>query len=229
MSGRVIPFPPRARIREIEAVLHDMRGPLTAIRGHCHAMVRAGGTREEIGDRVRVVEAEVDRLVVAIDHARRALHGARRDEVARSVDVHDLLHEAALRHAGSAVAAGVEVRVEASGGATVVFGRADELRRLLDNLVGNAIRHAPRGTPVTLECGRRSGLVSLGVRDEGSGLARVGRTAATAPGSGWGIGLLIVRDIADRHHGRLVHDDDPAGLAMRVELPVPKDAPKAAS
>jgi signal transduction histidine kinase len=229
MSGRVIPFRPRARVGEVEAVLHDMRGPLTAIRGHLHAMVRAGGEPGEMDDRVRAVDAEIDRLVVAIDDARRALHGGGRDEAPSSVDVQDLLHETARRHSGAAVEAGVEVWVEGTGGATVVSGRADELRRLLDNLVGNAIRHAPRGTPVTLHCGRRGGLVSLGVRDQGPGLTEAGCGAAPAHGSGWGIGLLIVRDIAERHHGRLVRDEGASGLHMRVELPASAGAPRAAS
>jgi len=218
-------------VREIEAVLHDMRGPLTAIRGQCHAIARAAGRPGELVDRLRVIDAEVERLVRAIERARASLDGTACDEPTAVVDVHALLCEAARRHDGCAGEAGVAIQVEGRSAGAAVSGRAEELRRLIDNLVGNAIRHAPHGTPVTLACARRDGRVIVGVRDEGGGLASTippGR-AGTSRGAGWGLGLAIVGDIVERHAGRIVREEGRTGLTLRVELPVRPDASPAAS
>lgn len=130
---------------------------------------------------------------------------------------------------------GVEVRVDGSPECRVT-GDPERLSQLLDNLLENAIRFAPRGTAVELEVradGGELGAVLLEVADRGPGVPdgekeRIferfvrggGADAGSDAGSGVGLGLTICREIVEGHGGRIRVDDRPGGgSAFRVVLP----------
>lgn len=120
----------------------------------------------------------------------------------------------------------VEITTDA---AVSVQGRADQLVRVVANLLDNATRHA-RGT-VRLTITRRDHTGRLVVDDDGPGIpasdrervferfARLEAGRARSAG-GAGLGLALVRAIVERHHGRVWVDDAPTGGArLIVELP----------
>lgn len=213
------------RTREVEGLLHDMRSPLAVIRGQCHAVVRCANRPDAMIERLRLIDGEIDRLVATIDSIRSALLGVDRDEPPAPVDLLGVAREAVRRHEGTAAELGVALGIEAHARRAEVIGRSDELRRLVDNLISNAIRHAPHGTSVTLTLTERDRHVALRVTDHGAGIdvgerlrifeRRVRRDGA----GGWGIGLAIAGDIAARHHGRIALDPGEGGASFRVELP----------
>ena len=224
MGARVIPIA-RGRTRDVEGLLHDMRNPLAVIRGQCHAIVRCANRPDALIDRLRLIDGEVDRVVAAIDRVRSALHGVDRDPPPGPVDLVAVVHEAARRHEGSATELGVALRIESHADHAEVTGRSDELHRLVDNLISNAIRHAPHGTAVTLALTDRDRHVALRVSDRGAGIDAeerpwiFDRHARRNGAAGWGIGLAIAGDIAARHHGRIALDPGDGGASFRVELP----------
>ena len=223
MAARIIPIA-RGRTREVEGLLHDMRNPLAVIRGQCHAIVRCANRPDALIDRLRIIDGEVDRLVAAIDRVRSALHGVDRDLPPGPVDLVAIVHEAVRRHEGSAAELGVALRIESHAEHAEVTGRSDELLRLVDNLITNAIRHAPHGTAVTLALTDRDPHVTLRVSDHGAGIAarerpRIFDRSHRDRAAGWGIGLAVARDIAARHHGRIALDRGDGGASFRVEIP----------
>ena len=109
-----------------------------------------------------------------------------------------------------------------------VLGAELLLREAVFNLVDNAIRYAGRGTEVTVSVRREGPNAVVEVTDNGPGLpadqleAVFGRfVRATHEGSGCGLGLAIVREIAQRHRGDVtLHASSPHGLRARLKLPL---------
>jgi len=109
----------------------------------------------------------------------------------------------------------------------VVDGDPGRLHQALDNLIANAVGHSPPGGTVTVTAGREGGSVVIAVADTGDGiasddLARVFepgvRLTAARPGSG--IGLTIVRAIAQAHGGEVEVESSPGqGTTFRLVLP----------
>jgi signal transduction histidine kinase len=210
-----------------------MRGPLGVIRGQCHAIVRCATRPEAIVERLRVIDAEVERMVSTIERIRSALGGCSRDEPPIPVDLASLVRETVQRHEGCAAERGVTLTARAPAVRRDVVGRADDLRRLADNLVSNAIRHAPFGTRVVLAIGGDARTVTLRVSDRGGGFDP-SRPAADGGnddrgGQGWGIGLGIAREIVAAHRGRITLEPHGPGTTFRVDLPVTWDPQVAAA
>src|SRR5439155_14854907 len=111
------------------------------------------------------------------------------------------------------------------------FGAEPELRSLLENLVDNALRYAPAGSPVTVSVREADGMIELSVVDAGRGVPpaerervfeRFHRVAGDAT-QGTGLGLAIVKAIVERHCGAIeLCDADPRadqpGLAVSIRL-----------
>jgi len=98
--------------------------------------------------------------------------------------------------------------------------------RILDNLLANAIRHAPAGGAVTLQAERAPGCLALVVRDTGPGVPpdladRVFEPFVTGRPDGTGLGLAIARELADAHGGRLSLRGAGPGAVFVLELPQP--------
>jgi signal transduction histidine kinase len=118
-----------------------------------------------------------------------------------------------------------------------VQGSRDELLRLMLNLIENAIRHTPAGTPICVRTGPHGAeSVQLVVEDRGPGVAaelaprlfeRFVRGAGDQGGS-FGIGLAIVRSVAESHGGRVTYETrDGGGARFVVSLPGQTPAPQA--
>ncbi|TKT76112.1 HAMP domain-containing sensor histidine kinase [Aquamicrobium sp. LC103] len=198
---------------------HELRSPLARLR-------MAIDLYEEAPDERRKEEiirnlAELDMLVEEILLASRLDNVETLDEI-EPVDLLALASEEGARN-------GVEV----SGTPVTVMGDARLLGRLARNLMQNALRHG--GPPVSCTVARADGRVELTVRDHGSGIpngesARVfepfyrpsGRGEAAG---GWGLGLALVRQIAERHGGAVRYESPPdGGACFVVTLPVKRSS-----
>jgi signal transduction histidine kinase len=150
------------------------------------------------------------------------------------IDAVEVLSAAVRSFAAQAEARRVTVTLNAEERLPAVAD-AGRLRQAVDNLIDNAIRHAPAGSTVEVTgmVGPRSGRMGLviEVRDHGPGFPadflphalerfrRAGAARSRADG-GAGLGLAIVASIVRAHGGRVVADNHPAGGArVRIELP----------
>jgi two-component system, OmpR family, sensor histidine kinase MprB len=211
-----------AQRRLVGDASHELRTPLTSLRINVELLADdpglSPGERQEVLDRVVAQVAELGQLVANVTELARGeppagAHGdVRLDEVVAA----DL--EAARRDwPQTAFLAHLEP--------CVVFGSADRLRGAVRNLLDNAAKFSPPGTPVEVSLSAGE----LTVRDHGPGIApadlpyvfdRFYRAPSARGVPGSGLGLSIVRQVAERHGGTV--GAEPArggGTVMRLRLP----------
>ena len=210
---------------------HELRTPLTTIRGwaqlHLHGLAQ---DPELIERAMQRIEGEAARMHATVEEllllARLDLG---RPLAGEPVDLGTITDEAVtdarVRDPGTPITA--EVQGE-------VFARGDEdrLRQVLQNLLSNALRHTPPGTPVSVAARPLpGGTVELTVTDRGPGMApdiahriferfyRGDESRAPAAG-GAGLGLSIVQSIAEAHNGTVTVRTAPGeGSTFTVTLP----------
>ncbi len=145
------------------------------------------------------------------------------------VDLATFLSSQAASHADVAAAKRLTLSVQDAAGAAVLDPPVLDpqvVGRILDNLLANAIRHAPAGGAVTLQAERAPGRLALVVRDTGPGVPpdladRVFEPFVTGRPDGTGLGLAIARELADAHGGRLSLRGAGPGAVFVLELPQP--------
>jgi heavy metal sensor kinase len=211
---------------------HELRAPLALMRSEVEGALTRNRSREEYKRVLVALHGEVDHLSRLADHLlilARADAGALVPEI-EDVDVADFLHEVAARWETVAEQQGVRIEV---GAPTAGRMGADPrlIRRVLDNLLDNAVRHAPPGTAVQLRGYLSDGGWNLEVSDQGPGVpperrdqlfARFARldTARTRDGGGAGLGLALSAAIAQAHGGSLtLLPDGRPGAAFLLHVP----------
>lgn len=214
------------RAEVMSLVSHDLRSPLTVVRGYIDILDR------DIPDTQR----------------RKALNGARRSTEHMEQLLDDLLHATRVERVfaprimrpinfgslASSVAASLqttavqEIAVNAELD-VIVLGDPMRLRQAVTNLVGNAIKHGPHEGDILIEVSAHDGRAFLTVQDEGSGVPegqwerlfeRGTRGEQSASTPGMGLGLYIVRVVAEAHSGSAYVEAADGGMRFVIELPL---------
>ena len=206
---------------------HELRTPLTSILANLELLESEvdGEAREMAGSALRS-SRRMRRLVADLLLLARADAG--RQAPKRALDLSAVAREAATE--ASPLAAGQPLALDAPE-AVPVLGVADDLHRLVANLIENALVHTPPGTPVTVSTSRRDGNAVVEVSDRGPGVPpelrarvfdRFARGAGdTSTGSGSGLGLAIVRAVVEAHDGHVeLTDAEGGGARFVVTLPL---------
>jgi two-component system, OmpR family, sensor kinase len=188
---------------------HELRTPLALLRTELELALRHGTTPEELRSAVRASSAEVERLSQLADDLLLIARSERGklDLNLETVDADELIDTVATRFQWRAEESGRSI-VQENGAHPHV--RADRLRleQALANLLDNALRHGA-GT-VHLRAKTSNGHVEIHVRDDGGGFPppylgqafeRFTRPQTGRAGEGSGLGLSIVRAIAEAHGG----------------------------
>jgi two-component system OmpR family sensor kinase len=227
------------RLRQFLAdASHELRTPLTSIRGFAELFrLGADGDQLDRATMVRRIEEESARMKVLVDDL---LLLARLDQTRvaerKPVDLAVLAADACT----DAVAVDPTRAITlAAPQPVVVAGDSDHLRQAIANLVTNALRHTPAGSPVEVAATWHDGTALVHVRDHGAGLGpdalahvfdRFWRADEARTGAGAGLGLSIVAAIALEHKGRATADNAPDGGAVFIlELPLNDSGHTAAS
>jgi PAS domain S-box-containing protein len=216
-----------AAIGQVAAgVAHEIRNPLTSIKGLVQVNLREADARGLPAEDLRVIEHEVRRmertLQTFLDFARPPKPDRRRLEPAAVIDrVYALV-------GGRARKQRVALRLLRPGEPVWLDGDQDQLQQLLLNLVLNALDAMPDGGAVEIDlrppC---DGHVELFVRDTGPGIAphvlpKVFETFVSSKETGVGLGLPVSRRIAEDHGGSLTAYNLPdGGACFALRLPAP--------
>ncbi|HET8607038.1 MAG TPA: HAMP domain-containing sensor histidine kinase [Gaiellaceae bacterium] len=210
---------------------HELRNPLAVIQTNADVALWDGEIPESARARLEAVRRASERMRRLVDDllalARLELTTAERSEV----DLAALVHELGGELDSLARAHELTIEQDAESGLRVVADR-DALKRALANLLDNAFRHSPPGAPVRVAAARRNGFAVLSVADRGPGLTadeqehvfeRFWRSdsARSRQSGGVGLGLAIVRRIAESHGGAVAVDSRPGdGSTFEIRLPV---------
>ena len=211
---------------------HELRTPLAILRTELELAARPGRSPEELRAAIQDARGESDRLTRLADEL---LFLARHDEQERGRDrdlqpLRPLLDRAADAARVRAEPRRVEVAVDAPPDlAASVIG--DDLRRAVDNLLDNALRHAPPGSTIELEGRQDATEVVIAVRDHGPGFPaeflpyaferfRRADAARARDAGGSGLGLAIVRAVAREHGGDAeARNRDGGGAQVLIRIP----------
>ncbi len=227
----------RAKTRFLAAVSHELRTPLTSIKGYVSSLLSpdVAWSREEEQEFLRTIEEEADRLARRVgdllDFAR-----AERGELGLDpvpLDLSAWLREIEPRLRSRAAGHPFALRLKAP--LPRLAADPDRLLSLLGNLVENAARHTPPGTPIRVLARAAPGGLELVVEDAGPGIPDGEKERVFAPfyrlderPEGSGIGLAVARMVAEAHGGRIAIEDAPGGGArVRVWLPGEDDDARA--
>jgi two-component system OmpR family sensor kinase len=218
-----------ARQRQFVAdASHELRTPLTSILANLELLAevlegeRGEAARSALRSSQRMRRLVGDLLLLARADSRRTVARAPTDVGQVLVDVAAELGPVTADH---------DISVDARP--AVVEGSRDELHRMVLNLIENAVRHTPPGTRVRASVGPRDGTVQLTVEDDGPGVPEELRERVFERfvrgrgdrGSSSGLGLSIVRAVAESHGGRVDVEDAEPGARFIVRLPRATEAP----
>jgi signal transduction histidine kinase len=220
----------RYRSELIATISHELKTPLTAILGHAELIADRHPDLTSIDAIIRNA-GRLNNLVANLLHYSR-IQG-RRETVRRAVDLAELC-EASVDLLGiRAKQAGVALRFDPPGPAPViVFGDPEELARVIDNMVDNAVKYTPEDGTVTVTMTVADDEVSVEVTDTGLGISAADQqhvfsafhrstnpNALSVPGTG--LGLPIAQRIAESHGGTLsVTSELGWGSTFRFTLPL---------
>ncbi len=227
----------RAQQQFVGDVSHELRSPLTAVRGNLDLLRRGAAddpsARREALAAIDSESARMQRLVSDLLLLAQAEAGfrIRKELVELDTILLDVFRQA------RAMAKGVTVTLAQEDQAQVM-GDADRLKQLLMNLVDNAIKYTQPGGTVTLSLVRDLNAVRIAIKDTGIGIPsqdlekifdrfyRVDKARSrgplAVPGGGTGLGLAIAKWIAEAHGGKIEVESQPGkGSTFTVWLPLP--------
>lgn len=220
----------------MRVVAHEMRSPLAAVTSLLELL-----DSEEPADTVsqqvhRRIKARCEAMMDMVDDLLRLAHvraGGTLSGKPETLDVAEVVSSTCAEFNDEAAAGGIQLVVDVSGasGATIIAVRRD-LRDLVANLVGNAVKYTPVGGEVRVTAARLDDQAQLLVSDTGIGIPaaeqerlfteffRASNARRVAAHSS-GLGLSIVKSIVEKLSGQLhFHSEEGHGTTFEVRLPL---------
>ena len=211
-------------------VSHELRSPITSIRGFAEGMADDVIPEEERPKYLRLVADESRRLSGLIDDLL-ALSRLEREDAKPEMtvfDVNEMLRRAVIRRMNDLEDKKIDVSCEFEEDSCMVRADSDRIEQVVINLLDNAIKFTPEGGKISLESAVKDGLAEITVRDSGTGIAPEDRdkifdrffTAdrAHTAGKGTGLGLSICKRIMEMHGQSIRLLDTEEGAAFRFTL-----------
>lgn len=220
LSARVAAAERLAALGRVAAgVAHEIRNPMAAMRLRAENALAGDAARREAALHAILAQiARLDRLVAEL-----LTMTQRREPSPEPVDLAAFCHAAAADHPGG--------RIDVSAPAAAVLLDPALLRRAVNALLDNALRHTPEGGRVALRATHDGRALRLEVRDSGAGVAEALRRNLFEPfvtgrAEGTGLGLAIARELAEAQGGSLTLADPGGasaghGAVFVLEVPCP--------
>ena len=231
------------RVDFVANASHELRTPLASLLGFIETL--QGPARNDPAARERflaIMRGQARRMARLVDDLLSLSRIELREHVAPRdpVVLAPVLRQVIEAHGPLAAEEGVALVLEGAEETVTVPGDRDELVRVVENLVENAVKYGGAGGRVEVGLALEGGVAEIRVRDHGPGIApehlprlterfyRVDAAESRQKG-GTGLGLAIVKHILNRHGGRLVAESEPGqGATFRALLPVAAAARDAA-
>ncbi len=209
-------------------IAHDLRTPLNRLRIHIEDAVCKADTGVSPQNELSAALAQCDKIdqtFAALLRIAQIEAGARRERFA-PVDLAALVADVADVYADVAEDAGMSLGANTQGPAWVM-GDKELLTQGFANLIENAIRHCPPGTAVQCSVQAEGGHVTAAVSDSGAGipeaerekvLRRMYRLEKSRTTDGVGLGLALVKAVADLHGAKMTLTDAAPGLCVKMRF-----------
>ncbi len=221
----------RVKSEFISIVSHDLRTPLTTIRGYVDLLSRVGPLNDVQQDFVARIERSTGNIVELIsDLLDVSRIEAGLDWEMESTDLARIVQDAVAVLRSNAEAKQQTLTVEVAD-LPPILGNRRRLEQVVANLVGNAIKYTPEGGRIDVALRAENDFMVLRVRDNGIGISAQDQqrifdkfyrveSDETMAIVGSGLGLSIVKTIVEKHMGRVwVESEVGAGSTFSVLLP----------
>ncbi len=224
----------RIKDRFVSSTSHELRTPLTSMVGYLELLLdgEAGELNDDQRHFLEIVSRNTDRLNRLVDDVLfvgRADAGRLTLEPSE-VDVAELARTEVTSQEAAAKLKGLDLRCETQDDLPAITGDATRLSQLLANVLSNAIKYTPAGGSVTTTVEGDEERLLIAVGDTGVGIPadelptifdRFTRASTAGSVSGTGLGLPIVKTIAEAHGGTVSIDSEVGrGTTLTVELPI---------
>lgn len=211
---------------------HELRTPVTGMHmafGLLAERLRFPEASRE-HDLITTVDEEMRRLVRLINdllNFSRYQSGTQKLEL-QPCDIIDLLTQARQRFIGQAHTQGIEIELETAENLPPLNLDRLQIERVIDNLIGNALRHTPQGGVIRLQARTQEARVAVAVEDTGDGIPFSQQSRIFEPfvqvghkKGGAGLGLALCKEIVQLHGGRIALRSQPGkGSRFYLLLPV---------
>jgi signal transduction histidine kinase len=219
------------REKFVMTLTHDLRNPLSAAKLKAEILVRKPSAYEyvkETGNKIIGCISRIDAMIQNLLDASRLQAGKGGD----------IRYEPCDLNAISEIVAGEMTDLFGdrftftSEGSCTGYWNAEGLKRMIENLVTNAVKYGAEGRPITIEVKQGEGFAKVGVHNFGNPIplherARIfepfhrSESAASGPQKGWGLGLTFVSGMAKSHGGTVeISSSQAAGTTFTVRLPI---------
>jgi signal transduction histidine kinase len=212
-------------------VIHDLKNPIGSIDLFAQSLVRDRTLPQDARDTaadIRGATRQLMRLIHNLLDISKSEEGKLTPRRA-SIDLPALVHE--IRESFEVQARAAEVTLSTAVAVPTLAADEDLIRRVIENLTDNAIRHAPRGSAVRLDAERVGAKTELRVVDQGMGIpvemrdkifdrfVQLDPSAGHSSRSGRGLGLTFCKLAVEAHGGRVWVEDAAPGTSICVSLP----------
>jgi signal transduction histidine kinase len=211
----------------LATISHDVRNPLAVILGSARAAIRDQGDNPRVFQRIEAAALQAASLVDQLSD----LHSLDGSGIALECQPADLRRTVeAAKDQMEAIARGHSLRYTAPSESVMVDYDERRIQRVLQNLIGNAIKYSPDGGDIDINIRADGGNAAISIRDHGIGVPEAERgrvfergyranSVGAIPGSG--LGLFISSEIVKRHGGSIAcHAADGRGVVFEVRLPL---------
>ena len=224
--------------RFIADASHELRTPLAVVRGETEVALNKVRTSEEYRDSLSLIKDEAEHLSRIVEDlfilARQPL-GSSPGLAKEPVLLNDAVRDCARVAQVLASRKGVRLENENDQESMVLQGDGELIKRMILNLLDNAVKYTPRGGAINISLARQNGNAEIVIRDTGIGIPeadqshvfdrfyRVDKARSRSLG-GAGLGLSIVWSIVEAHGGKIRVESAPnQGSKFTVELPLPRE------
>lgn len=224
----------RLKDQFIQNVSHELRTPLAISRGYAEMLLEEalGELQTQQVEPLTIIVRRLRMLSRLVDDINAILDVQGKDPKQEPVEMPRLVHDVLSEFRISAEQAGLTLTAIVAAETPIIYGDPIQLRRVLDNLLGNALKFTPEGGAIDVQLRSEGANVLLSVRDTGIGIAsdQLGRIfdrfyqidgSMSRRYGGTGLGLALVKDIVGAHQGDVQVESEPGvGSTFTVCLPV---------
>lgn len=224
----------RAKIAFFTNITHEIRTPLSLIRGPYEQIVRPGIRPSDYKENLKIMGANIDRLLnlsnqlldfQKIDSAGFALNRS-------DVNLNDLLERCMLQFAQKMQQKGIRSCVSVPDDQVVLYADEEALTKIVCNLLDNAVKHAQNRVGLCLEAAPERDRVVISIENDGDAIPGIYFGKIFEPffqikgdaKGGTGLGLSLVKHLVEQHEGNISVFSDASSSRFVVDLPWQKKA-----
>jgi signal transduction histidine kinase len=217
---------------------HELKTPVTTIRGQAQLMIRRLSKQKDLSPEMEAISTtltkindQTTRLTALIDDLMdvSSIRAGKVELNKRKCDLKDICQEVVE---DQRLLSGRSITLDMPTAPVKMQVDCERLAQVFVNLISNAVKYSPEGTPIEVTLGKQDTTALIQVRDYGKGISkdqqeRIFETFYRTPDAqssskrGLGLGLAISKDIIERHDGRIWCESEPGqGSVFFVELPL---------